>query len=396
MLDPRAVQDFAGAIRDARCSLIVGSTLAPPAAVLGILTPLPMTVPGASIRAECWRKAITRQAAGIDPQVAKSLGARFSLTPAQIDSAVSAAVLQADLDSGEPDWFAAARAQSGEALAAVADKITPRATWQDLVLPEDAITQLRELCQRVEHRDRVLEEWGFGRKLSRGRGTAALFSGGSGTGKTMAAEVIANALGVDLYRIDLARVVSKYIGETEKNLSRIFDAAEGANAILLFDEADALFGKRSEVKDAHDRYANIEISYLLQRIEQYQGIAILTTNLRENLDDAFLRRLAFVVHFPLPDEMHRFLLWSRSWPCADGVDSDVDAHRLASRFKLGGGSIRNIALAASYLAASEARKVSMGHVSRAAERELQKLGKAYSQSNAGQGAQLHGADGVGG
>ena len=174
------------------------------------------------------------------------------------------------------------------------------------------MAQLQEICQRVAHRQRVLDEWGFGAKLSLGKGVTALFAGPSGTGKTMAAEMIANALGLDLYKIDLAGVVSKYIGETEKNLDRIFTAAENANAILFFDEADALFGKRSEVRDSHDRYANIEISYLLQKMEEYDGIAILATNLRQNLDEAFVRRLAFTVHFPFPDEESRRRIWRAS------------------------------------------------------------------------------------
>jgi SpoVK/Ycf46/Vps4 family AAA+-type ATPase len=241
------------------------------------------------------------------------------------------------------------------------------------------------MCQRVTHRQRVLGDWGFDRKLSLGKGVNALFAGPSGTGKTMAAEIIANELGLDLYKINLAGVVSKYIGETEKNLDRIFTAAENANAILFFDEADALFGKRSEVRDSHDRYANIEISYLLQKMEQYEGIAILATNLRQNLDDAFVRRLAFTIHFPFPNETQRREIWTKTWPAAVPLGSDVDLDFLATQFKLSGGNIKNIALASAFLAAADGGVVSMEHLCHATQREYQKLGKVLSD------AELYGA-----
>jgi SpoVK/Ycf46/Vps4 family AAA+-type ATPase len=226
----------------------------------------------------------------------------------------------------------------------------------------------------------VLHQWGFDSKLSLGKGTNALFSGPSGTGKTMAAEIVAGELGLDLYKIDLSGVVSKYIGETEKNLDRIFNAAENANAILFFDEADALFGKRSEVRDSHDRYANIEISYLLQKMEEYPGLTILATNLRQNLDDAFVRRLAFMVHFPFPDETSRQQIWQGVWPKQTPLHTEVDLDLFARRFKLSGGSIKNMALAAAFLAADEDTPVNMSHLYRAARREYQKMGKAISLS----------------
>jgi SpoVK/Ycf46/Vps4 family AAA+-type ATPase len=225
------------------------------------------------------------------------------------------------------------------------------------------------------HQHRVLDQWGFDRKLSLGKGVTALFAGPSGVGKTMAAEVIATELDIDLYKIDLSGVVSKYIGETEKNLDRIFTAAENANAILFFDEADALFGKRSEVKDSHDRYANIEISYLLQKMEMYDGVAILATNLRQNLDEAFLRRLAFAVHFPFPGQQDRRLIWKSIWPAAVPIDPAADFEFLASTFKLSGGNIKNIALAAAFLAAEADQPVSMRHLVTAVDREYQKMGK---------------------
>ena len=219
-----------------------------------------------------------------------------------------------------------------------------------------------------------MTEWGFGRRGADGLGTSVLFTGGSGTGKTTAAQIIAGELGLDMFTVDLSRVVSKYIGETEKNLGRIFDAARDADAVLLFDEADSLFGKRSEVRDSHDRYANIEVSFLLQRIEQFDGVAILATNLRQHLDDALLRRLAFCVSFPVPDEESRRRIWEVVWPDvprADGVDLDL----LARRFPLSGGNIRNIALAASFLAAADGGVVRMDHLMHATRREYQKLGR---------------------
>ena len=307
-----------------------------------------------------------------------SLATRFRLTPTQISAAVADAALRSHGAPSRSALEAAARAQSGDALAAVTDKVDARATWDDIVLPPDAIAQLRELCDRVEQHDRVFNEWGFGRKLARGRGTSALFSGGSGTGKTMAAEVIANALGLDLYRIDLARVVNKYIGETEKNLNREFAAAESANAILFFDEADALFGKRSDVKDAHDRYANIEVSYLLQKMEEYDGIAILASNLADNLDEAFTRRLAFQVYFPFPEEAARLEIWRRAWPSAAQVARSLDREALARELKLAGGSIKNIALSAAFSAAANGGVIDKVHVAHAVRREYQKSGRASS------------------
>ena len=220
--------------------------------------------------------------------------------------------------------------------------------------------------------------WGFDRKLSGGKGLSALFAGPPGTGKSMAAEVIAGELRLDLYKIDLAHIVSKYIGETEKNLDRVFRAAENATVVLFFDEADALFGKRSEVKDSHDRYANIEIAYLLQKMEEYEGLAILATNLRQNLDEAFVRRLQFVVEFPFPDEAYRRRIWQVSFPSETPIDADVDLALLAREVKLAGGNIRNIALAGAFRAAAAGAPVGMDHLLHAARREYQKLGRNWS------------------
>jgi SpoVK/Ycf46/Vps4 family AAA+-type ATPase len=237
---------------------------------------------------------------------------------------------------------------------------------------------LQEIAAQVANRAKVYEEWGFGAKLNRGRGINALFAGQSGTGKTLAAEILANHLDLSLHRIDLSGVVSKYIGETEKNLDRIFTTAETANAILFFDEADALFGKRSEVRDSHDRYANIEISYLLQKMEQYEGIAILATNLRQNLDEAFLRRLQIVVEFPFPNEAQRRQIWEQLFPAETPRAADIDFDHLAQRFRLAGGNIKNIVLGSAFLAAANAGPIDMRHLLQGARGEYQKLGKLIS------------------
>jgi SpoVK/Ycf46/Vps4 family AAA+-type ATPase len=237
------------------------------------------------------------------------------------------------------------------------------------------VAQLRELVARLRHRERVLEGWSLGRRSSKGRGITCLFAGDSGTGKTMSAEVVARDLGLDLYVIDLATVVDKYVGETEKNLDRVFAEADRVNGVLLFDEADALFGKRSEVKDARDRWANVEVAYLLQRMELFDGIAILTTNLRANVDEAFTRRLDAVVDFPLPDETHRRLLWEKNLRPEVPVSDDVDPAFLARSFKLAGGNVRNVVLTAAYLAAEEGEAVGMSQVIRAVQREYRKLGR---------------------
>jgi len=265
-------------------------------------------------------------------------------------------------------------------LAALARKLAFPYGWDDLVLPTDQRGQLEEICARVRSRQLVYDAWGFGRKLGHGRGLHVLFAGPPGTGKTMAAAVIANELRLELYRIDLAQVVSKYIGETEKNLERVFAAAEQSDVILFFDEADALFGKRSDVKDAHDRYANIEISYLLQRMEEYDGLAILATNLRQHLDEAFLRRLQASVEFPFPDEVHRRRIWATLFPPEAPLGPDVDFDLLARELKLAGGNLKNIALAAAFYAAAEGSSITLAHIARAAWREHQKLGRSWEEA----------------
>lgn len=336
------------------------------------VTPVSFGHLDADDRRACWLAHLESRAVAADD--VNLLAQRFALTPGEIEAAAMAS-------TGDtlPELTRAARLQTGHKLAALADRVVTVATWRDLVLPDDALASLRELCATVAGRERVLGDWGFGRTLSRGTGVTALFSGPSGTGKTMAAEVVANDLRLDLFRIDLSCVVSKYIGETEKNLRTIFAAAESANAVLLFDEADALMGKRSEVRDAHDRYANLEVAYLLQAMETYRGVAILATNLRHHLDDAFVRRLAFAVHFPFPDETSRLRIWQGIWPAATPLADDVDLAVLAQRYKLGGGNIRNIALAAAYLA--QPQPIAMRHLLHAIRREYQKLGKVLDDAD---------------
>jgi SpoVK/Ycf46/Vps4 family AAA+-type ATPase len=345
---------------------------------LGLIS-VPFTRPDFGQRRRLWQQALDQTTLDLPMEIVEALAGRFRLTPRQIREAVATANQpgnQSGTDAAA--CFAAARQQSGQDLANLAHKLEPVYGWTDLVLPADTLTQLRELCQRVAHRHQVLEGWGFDRKLSLGKGVNALFAGPSGTGKTMAAEVIAKDLGLDLYRIDLSQVVSKYIGETEKNLNRIFQAAENANAILFFDEADALFGKRSQVRDSHDRYANIEISYLLQQMEAYEGLSILATNLNRNMDEAFLRRLTFRITFPLPEAAQRLQIWQQVWPNTTPLDGDVDLEFLAREFKVTGGNIKNMALTAAFLAVAEGRSVGMMHLLQATRREYQKLGKTLT------------------
>jgi len=345
------------------------------------LVPVRCEAPTAAQRTATWTHTLC--ARGMGGQFAAStlaaLGEGFQLGHAQIEGAVAHAVFlsrgRGDAPSSD-DLFLAARQQTRHVLARLAVRVDSTRGWGDLVLADDALAQLREICAQFVHRHRVMEDWGFGRKLPYGKGLNVLFAGPSGTGKTMAAEVVANELKLDLYKIDLARVVSKYIGETEQNLDRIFTAAQDANAILFFDEADALFGKRSEVKDAHDRYANLEISYLLQKMEQYGGVTILASNLRQNIDEAFVRRLGFIVQFAFPDEAQRQRIWSAVWPEEAPRHSDIGLHELAAGLKLSGGAIRNVALGAAFLAAQQA-SVDRACMLRAARREYAKTGQNF-------------------
>jgi hypothetical protein len=330
------------------------------------------------------RAAIWRQGLGPDGATPGSGGspvevpAHLHLGPDQIHRAVTAARLAAGY-AGAPvsaaDLQAGARSQNAAGLERLTHRVEPGVGWSDLVLPDVVTVQLRELAGRARHRDQVLGTWGMRPGGGRGRGVTALFAGDSGTGKTMSAEVIAAELGLDLYRVDLASVVDKYVGETEKNLERIFAEAAGVNAVLLFDEADAVFGKRSEVRDAHDRYANVESAFLLQRMESFDGLAVLSTNLRANIDEAFTRRLDAIIDFPSPDSELRLALWRRCLAPPLPVADEVDLAFCARAFELTGGNIRSVAVTAAYLAAAAGKPVTMGQLIAAIRQEYRKLGR---------------------
>jgi hypothetical protein len=330
---------------------------------------------------EVWRHALPA-GAFCPPELLEAVAAQFhgSWNTAEIVAATLRGNLAPGADPAEVGraLHDACRTGSRRRLDSMAARISSTVGWDDLVVPAHTSKPLREIAGQLRHRAQVYEGWGFADRSDRGLGVSALFHGDSGTGKTMAAEVIANELALDLYRVDLSRVVSKYIGETEKNLRRVFDAAEESGAILLFDEADALFGKRSEVKDSHDRYANVEVSYLLSRMETYRGLAILTTNFRQALDTAFMRRIRFVVHFPFPDISQRAAIWSRAFPSRTPIQNLNPA--ILARLAVTGGSIRNIAIAAAFLAADEHQAVNSGHILQAAVTEYGKLNKSLTDA----------------
>lgn len=336
-----------------------------------VLMDAPLLAP--EVRRQVWEASLNGNVpapADLDRAVSQ-----YRLDPEQIRRAADLAVRTAAAEGGTVDadvLQAGARAQNAGALERLTRRIEPRAGWGDLVLPRDGLRQLQELAERARLAGEVLPVWRGA--SSRGRGVSALFAGESGTGKTMSAEIVAGDLGMDLYVIDLSTVVDKYIGETEKNLERIFVEADRVNGVLLFDEADAVFGKRAQVQDAHDRYANVETSYLLQRIERFDGLAILTTNLRNNIDDAFIRRLDAIVDFPYPGEQDRRRLWEVHLRRGVEDPSALDLDFLAGSFRLSGGNIASIVLGAAFLAATEAVDVDMTHLVRATEREYRKLG----------------------
>ncbi len=310
----------------------------------------------------------------------ESLVTSFNLSGATIQNACSTVVSQTEEQQPTPlaeKLWSFCRSQARPQLDNLAQRMPSEAGWDDLVVPQKVKRLLRELVTQVQQRATVYQQWGLAKGSRRGLGVSALFAGESGTGKTLAAEVLANQFALDLYRIDLSQVVSKYIGETEKNLERIFSAAEGGGVVLLFDEADALFGKRTDVKDSHDRHANVEVSFLLQRMEAYQGLAILTTNLKDSLDRAFLRRLRFIVDFPFPDAQSRSEIWRRMYP-QQTPTRELDYRRLG-QLAMTGGNIRNIALNAAFLAAESERVVMMRHILAAAKAEAMKLERSLSE-----------------
>jgi hypothetical protein len=370
-------------------ALLLGS----PAAFTQI--PLDMAVwrievqrPDFAARHRAWQALLGERANQVD---SARLADAFNFGGRRIRQVLGAAHGLAALQNGsstEPttqDLLAAGRSLTSPQVGRFAIRIEPRYGWNDIVLPAEKKSQLRRLQAWMRFRRRVHQEWGFGRKLSRGKGFNALFTGPSGTGKTMAAEILAHELSLELFQIDLSSVVSKYIGETEKNLSSIFSEAEQSQAVLFFDEADSLFGKRTEVKDAHDRYANIEVNYLLQRVEQYEGIVILATNLQKNVDAAFLRRMQEVVEFPFPDETFREKIWRAHFPVEAPRAEEIDFPFLARQFKLTGGEIKNVVLAAAFLAAQrpESSSIEMSDLILGTAAEVRKQGKLCTQSDFG-------------
>ena len=353
---------------------------------------LHLGIPPAGARAQVWRQALGLHGIACSAEVAARIAVTYPFAVSRIRACAREAGLRAQVEgTRDADLATLARICRGQVshrLDRLAQPVPSRHRWEDLVLPPDELSRLREIASAVRHRDRVMEEWGFGRTMSAGPGVSAIFFGPSGTGKTMAASILAGELGVALYRVDLSRVVSKYIGETERNLDALFEEARRSFAMLLFYEAEALFGKRSEVKDAHDRYANIEVAYLLQRMEQFDGIAILATNLRKHLDTAFLRRLQFAVEFPLPAMADRLRIWQRVWPRRAELGADLDLEFMAGHLELSGGHIRNVALTAAYLAAQDASPISMRHLVAATRREMQKLGRGCVPAQFGHYAPL--------
>lgn len=336
----------------------------------------------ADIRRGQWREALKRIGLKSSPTATEAVSARFRLSAGAIDRAARQAQLAALVGGSVGSQgttallMAAARGQCAIDLGALASRIDARPGWDDLVVPAGVLDQLKDFAAAAANRDRVYGQWAMG-DVGRGigGGVAALFAGSSGTGKTMSAAVIARAVGLDLWRIDLSSVVSKYIGETEKNLERIFTAARDGDAILFFDEADALFGKRSEVKDAHDRYANVEVAYLLQKLEEFEGVSILASNFSRNIDQAFVRRLHYIVDFPLPDARLRQLLWRKAFSAETPLDPGIDHAWLGNAFALAGGDIRSAALDAAFLAAGAGERVGMKHIARAVSRQLLKQGQ---------------------
>lgn len=389
--DPHFEHRLAQLFIDAPWPLVIHCEHAwtPPSDARLTLVHVPAPVPGLKARTELWQRndvSGSPASEGVaDILAASFVVPRSAIRAARLDAAATEALLGGD---SATHLHCAAHRQAAARLVHFAAKVTPRATWSDIKVPGGVTNQLYEIDWRIAHRARVYEEFGFGGAASGRRGFLALFAGPSGTGKTMAAEILAGGQGFDLYKVDLSALVSKYIGETEKNLSQVFGDAESAHAILFFDEADALFGKRSEVKDAHDRYANIQINYLLQRVEAYDGVVILATNMRQNIDEAFLRRLDMVVEFPFPDAVTREEIWRGIWPENVVVDPAVDFAALSRKFRLSGGSIRNSVIDAAFRAAARnghggTLTIEADDLYLALAREYQKLGRPVLRSDFG-------------
>lgn len=341
-----------------------------------------LTLPNKQQRRDLWRLNVDQSSTlNLNKKQMQLISERYELTPGQIEEAV--ALVRAsetnEIDSSKlfKRLLQACREVSNRNLSKLSAKIPVKYQWADIVLPDDTIQVLKSICNQVTYYSLVFGEWGFGEKLPYGKGLSVLFSGVPGTGKTMASQVLANELELDLYKIDLSTVVSKYIGETEKNLNKVFGEAAASNAILFFDEADALFGKRTEISDSHDRYANLEVSYLLQRMEEYDGIVILATNLRNNMDDAFVRRIRFIIDFPFPDKRCRKIIWEKSFPKKAPKSQEIDYEFLAKSMTLSGGSIKNIVLNAAFQAANSNSQIEMNHLIDSAKIEYSKIGKLW-------------------
>ncbi|OCT11384.1 hypothetical protein A8709_06840 [Paenibacillus pectinilyticus] len=348
-----------------------------------------LAVPDESGRARLWQAFAEELGVGADVDY-RVMSGKFRFTPGQIRRALA-------LARGYSAWQQeSARDGSGGALRSdalykacyqqvqhklerKATRIEPRYGWADVILPPEQKDQLRNACNQVKYRGVVYSDWGFEKKLAYGKGLSMLFAGPPGTGKTMSAQVVAGDLQLELYKVDLSQVISKYIGETEKNLHEIFEEAQLSNAVLFFDETDALFGKRSEVKDSHDKYANIETAYLLQKMEEYQGITVLATNLLNNIDEAFLRRINYVIKFPFPDSEYREKIWQSMFPPAAPLSDDVDFKYLAQRYEIAGGNIKNVVLSSAFLAAESGESIRMQHIIKSIRHELQKSGKILAR-----------------
>jgi ATPase family protein associated with various cellular activities (AAA)/winged helix domain-containing protein len=362
-----ALHDVAGPIVITTTTVAI-ETLAEAAPVEPAIVTL--SAPDLGMRARLWRSLLPPSAltsAEID-----ELAARFELTPRTMACSIRRAKVAG---LGSATLQQAAREVGASSMSSIAQRLPLIYTRADLVLPPRILTELDLAISWLRHKRQVFETWGFGRRVALGRGLTAMFAGPPGTGKTMTAQVLAKDLGLDLYRVDLSRVMSKYIGETEKNLSRLFDEAQASGAVLFFDEADALFGKRSEVRDAHDRYANVEIGYLLQRMEEHEGVAILATNRVGDLDEAFLRRFHFLLDFPMPDASYRLQLWQSMLPAQVDRAPGLDLTPLANAYELSGGEIRNCVIAAAYMAAEEGSRIEFAHLERGLRRELRKTGR---------------------
>jgi SpoVK/Ycf46/Vps4 family AAA+-type ATPase len=350
------------------------------------LISLQFPVPDYPYRKKLWEYYLKNYLLDTDIDM-KEIAGKYNLTGGQIRDIVSTAgafALWRSPDNTritQDDLQQACHLHSNQKLNNLAQRIKPKHGWDDIILIAQSKAKLKELVDMFKYKHTVYDEWGFNQKLSLGKGISALFYGEPGTGKTLACEIVAFELGMELYKIDISTVVSKYVGETEKNLKRIFSEAECSNAILFFDEADALFGKRTEVKDAHDRYANIEVSYLLQQIDEYNGIVIMATNLSQNIDRAFERRLHFSINFPFPEEKLRLLIWKNIFPQTTPIENNIDFSFLAKKFDISGGHIKNIALTAAFYAAKESKPISMNYIIKACKTEYEKMGRLWNDAD---------------